>query len=204
MFEKASSVPTAALLRTEGPGWEQPRKCALLLKRKMYLDSLPNTTSASLCTSVGEAEQQGGEDERSYQLTVWELLAHFLSDSCRWSLAWQDLPESPSATPVGEAQLWPPCGAWGGITPLAPQMGWQEGREACWALLNIFFPSVVSLFLLEFFLLSWWIYVGERWDRASQDGPWISCFFRCWKSPQLSRQVYLGLSDEVCGNWGCL
>lgn len=117
----------------------------------MYLDSLPNTTSASLCTSVGEAEQQGGEDERSYQLTVWELLAHFLSDSCRWSLAWQDLPESPSATPVGEAQLWPPCGAWGGITPLAPQMGWQEGREACWALLNVFFLVLFLFFCWSFF-----------------------------------------------------
>ena len=109
-LKRTSSVPTAVFLQTEGPGWEQPVKCALLLKRKMRLDNLPNTTSASLCTSVGEAEQQGGEDERTYQLTVWGLLSPFLPNSCRWSLAWEGLPEAPSATPVGEAQLWGPCG----------------------------------------------------------------------------------------------
>lgn len=76
-LKRASSAPTAVLLQTEGRGCEQPVKCALLLKRKMCLDSLPNTASASLCTSVGEAEQQGGEDERTYQLTAWEPALSF-------------------------------------------------------------------------------------------------------------------------------
>lgn len=86
-LKRAASVLTAELLQTEGLGWEQPGECTLLLKRKMCLDSLPNATSASLCTSVGEAEQQGGEDEPTYPLTVWDPLSPFLYNSCRWIMA---------------------------------------------------------------------------------------------------------------------
>lgn len=55
-----------------------------------------------------------------------------------------------------------PAVGWGGTTPPSPHMGWEEGREAPWVLLNIFF-LLFFLFFTGVFLLLWWVSVGECW-----------------------------------------
>lgn len=157
MFEKGISVPTAVLLQTEGPGWEQPVMCALLLKRKMCLDSLPNTTSASLCTSAGEAVQQGGEDGQTYQLTVWGPLSPLLPSSCRQ--CWKNELPDVHLEHLWEMHSWDFPAVTEEHHTVPAQKDWEkEGiHSKC---LNIFL-LLLFLFFVGVFLPLWWTCVGE-------------------------------------------
>lgn len=177
MFEKGISVPTAVLLQTEGPGWEQPVMCALLLKRKMCLDSLPNTTSASLCTSAGEAVQQGGEDGQTYQLTVWGPLSPLLPSSCR--RCWKDDLPDVHLEHLWEMHSWDFPAVIEENHTLLAEKDWEKGRHTQWV--------IKYLFIIAFSLFHWcfssfvmdpcWGMLMRPWN-----GFWVSCFSRCQNS----------------------
>jgi len=75
-------------------------------------------------------------------------------------------------------------------------MSWGGGREAHWALLNFFFPIVISLFHWSFFFFHDGPLLGSD-DETVQ----AKMVFKLTVSSdtetasQLTRQVYLGLSD---------
>lgn len=84
-------------------------------------------------------------------------------------------------------------------------MGWEEGREACWVLLNIFSPLIISLFHGSFFFF----HDGSLLGNADETMQAKMVFELAVSSgaealSQFTRQVYLGLSDSVWVFWDCI
>lgn len=142
--------------RQKDPAESSRWLCALLLKRKMCLDSLPNTTSASLCTSAGEAVQQGGEDGQTYQLTVWGPLSPLLPSSCRQ--CWKDDLPDVHLEHLWEMHSWDFPAVIEENHTLLAEKDWEKGTHSEW--LNIF-SLLLFLSFIGVFLPSWWTRVGE-------------------------------------------
>lgn len=191
MFEKGILSADSRAVTDRRAGLRAAGKCTLLLKRKMRLDSLPNATSASLCTSVGEAEQQGGEDERTYPLTVWDPLSPFLYNSCRWFLAgrtsWKPhLQHLGGGTAV--SSLW-----WGEEAPPHQHLRWAGRRLGSmgtgkWLHFPLYFPPPLSVVFADgiFFIFHDVSPLGNA-DEDVQAMMALELFLKSWICPSVNQ-----------------